>query len=73
MSHISNFDLITNRRLKKEILSIDDYIGYRVCYKLPIIDSIIKREDLSFDIIDKNKIEFILFFKDKYVLSLIFK
>ena len=62
---ITNIDLLSNKRIKYEIVSINNYIQYQTSTKLNITDYCIDRENLYFEIIDKNKINFSVIYKDK--------
>jgi hypothetical protein len=69
--NISNLDLIQSRRIQNEIKSLYDYINYNTNDKVNITDFCVKRDDISFDIIDKNKIYISFFYKDKCSVSMI--
>ena len=74
-NNINNFNLLSSKRLQNEIKTIYDYINYRTNNKVNITDFCIGRDNLTFDIINKNKIHFSFLYNDKCMVSctLIFK
>ena len=68
--NISNYHLINNRRLQKEIVSLYQYENH--IYSKFIDKTKVKfdNDDINFEIIDSNRIVFTLIYNSRYVLQI---
>ena len=71
--NITNYHLINNRRLQKEVISLYQYENHIYSQFITKINPKFDNDNISFDILESNKLSFTLFYKETYVLHITMK
>tara|TARA_B100001059_G_scaffold236577_1_gene287913 strand:- start:2034 stop:2585 length:552 start_codon:yes stop_codon:yes gene_type:complete len=69
--NISNYHLINNRRLQKEVVCLYQYENHIYSKFIDKTKAHFDNDDISFDIIESNKISFTLINNSRYVLHIV--
>tara|TARA_B100001142_G_scaffold118423_1_gene120514 strand:- start:91 stop:642 length:552 start_codon:yes stop_codon:yes gene_type:complete len=68
--NISNYHLITNRRLQKEVIALYQYENNIYSQFIKNINPKFDNDDISISVIESNKLSFTLFYKTKYAIQI---